>query len=90
MHALPSFDKDNPPLDPPPGCVSHLMWQLARRLFADHQPGSDGFCVICRPYAYYPCVGRQLADVGLSAAQGNFEDAPLWRIVNNERYRRVW
>jgi len=66
------------------------MWQLARRLFADHQRGADGFCVICRPYAYYPCVGRQLADVGLSAAQGNSEDAPLWRIVNNERYRRVW
>ena len=90
MHALPSFDKDNPPHDPPPGCVSRLMWQLARRLFADHQPGADGFCVICRPYSYYLCVGRQLADVGLSAAQGNFEDAPLWRIVNNERYRRVW
>jgi len=66
------------------------MWQLARRLFADHQPGTDGFCVICRPYTYYPCVGRQLADVGLTTAYGRPDEAPLWRMVNNERYRRVW
>ncbi|HEX8344196.1 MAG TPA: hypothetical protein VF657_05565 [Actinoplanes sp.] len=74
----PAFDRQNPPLHPPPGCLNRLMWQLARRLFADHQPGPDGWCVICRPFQFYPCVGRQLADVGLVGAFVQPDAAP-WR-----------
>jgi hypothetical protein len=54
------------------------MWQLARRLYADHQPGPDGWCVICRPFQFYPCVGRQVADVGLLGAFTQPDGAP-WR-----------
>src|SRR5262245_10463717 len=61
---MPPFERDHPPIDPPAGCVNRLMWQIGRRLFADHQPGPDGFCQVCRPYQFYPCVGRQLADLG--------------------------
>lgn len=86
----PLFDRNNPPLDPPSGCLNRLMWQLARRVFTDHQPGSDGWCMSCRPYSYYPCVGRQLANLGLLTAVGQSDDAPLHRIVNNTAYRRVW
>lgn len=63
-----AFDPANPPLDPPVGCPNRLMWRLARRLFAEHQPGADGWCVNCRPFQFYPCRRRRLADVGLSAA----------------------
>jgi len=62
------FERDHPPIDPPAGCVNRLMWQLGRRLFADHQPGPDGFCQVCRPFQFYPCVGRQLADLGMASA----------------------
>ncbi len=72
------YNSDRPPVNPPIGCENRLMWQLARRLFADHQPGVDGWCVICRPYQHYPCVGRQLADIGLQAAYRQPDGAP-WR-----------
>jgi hypothetical protein len=74
MMALP-YHPDNPPTDPPTGCGNRLMWQLARRLYGDHQPGGDGFCIVCRPYQFYPCVARQLADIGLQAACGQPEAA---------------
>ncbi|MEU7903641.1 hypothetical protein [Actinoplanes sp. NPDC049118] len=62
---LPAFDGQNPPIDPPAGCVNTLVWRLSRRLFADHRPGPDGWCLRCRPAITYPCMGRQLADRGL-------------------------
>jgi hypothetical protein len=76
--ALP-YDPDSPPMNPPEGCENRLMWQLARRLFGDHQPGLDGYCLVCRPYQFYPCVGRQLADIGLAAAYQQPDGAP-WRV----------
>jgi len=82
------FDRNDPPVDPPAGCVNRLMWQVSRRLFADHQAGPDGWCVACRPYSYYPCVARQLADLGLVSAFSRPHGAP-WR-VTNERWRQVW
>jgi hypothetical protein len=72
------YDPHDPPVNPPADCENRLMWQLARRLFADHQPGADGWCAICRPYQYYPCVGRQLADIGMRAAYHQPDGAP-WR-----------
>jgi hypothetical protein len=73
------YDPADPPIDLPEGCVNRLMWQLGRRLHADHQPGLDGFCLICRPYEFYPCAGRELADTGLEAAYRQPEGSP-WRV----------
>jgi hypothetical protein len=73
------YDPADPPMDPPERCVSRLMWQLARRLHTDHQPGLDGYCLVCRPYQFYPCGGRQLADVGLEVAYRQPDGAP-WRV----------
>jgi hypothetical protein len=72
------YDRSNPPVNAPPACRNRLMWQLARRLFADHQPGPDGWCAVCRPFAFYPCVARQLAEIGLEAAH-NQPDGTPWR-----------
>jgi hypothetical protein len=73
------YDPYDPPVNPPPACRNRLMWQLARRLFADHQPASDGWCAVCRPFDFYPCVARQLADIGLEAAYRQPDGAP-WRV----------
>lgn len=91
------FDPADPPADPPEGCRNRLLWQLARRVFGDHQPGPDGFCLVCRPYQFYPCVGRQLADTGLRACYDESDGAP-WRCAmaggpprgGNERGWRPW
>lgn len=63
-----NFGGQTPPIDPPTGCFNPLVWRLARRLYADHQPGPDGWCLNCRPAIVYPCVARQLADFGLMSA----------------------
>lgn len=86
FEALP-FDRDDPPRDPPPGCVNRLLWQVSRRVFTDHRPGADGWCVTCRPFEYYPCVGRRLADAGLAAAHAQPHGTP-WRL-GNQRSRRA-
>ncbi|GAA0730073.1 hypothetical protein GCM10010199_45040 [Dactylosporangium roseum] len=75
------YNRTNPPLDPPAQCRNRLMWQVSRRLFGDHQPGPDGWCQVCRPYQYYPCVGRQLADIGMEAAHLVPDGSP-WRLIN--------
>jgi hypothetical protein len=62
------FDPQRPPVDPPLGCVDLLLWRCARQVFDDHQPGLDGFCVVCRPHRFYPCPGRELADLGLRSS----------------------
>jgi hypothetical protein len=54
-----------PPIEPPPGADA-LMWRLARRLFVDHRPDRDGFCVACREY--WPCETHVAADMGLQQA----------------------
>ncbi|GIF09516.1 hypothetical protein Asi03nite_70540 [Actinoplanes siamensis] len=56
-----------PPINPPTDCASPLIWRLARRLYADHQPGPDGWCLNCRPAILYPCVARQFATSVLRA-----------------------
>jgi hypothetical protein len=65
-----------PPIDPPTGCINPLVWRLARRLYADHRPGPDGWCLNCRPAIDYPCAARRLADQGLAAAMGHTGGAP--------------
>lgn len=68
LEPLPAFDGRNPPIEPPDGCANDLVWRLSRRLFADHRPGPDGWCLNCRPAITYPCVARLLADRGLAYA----------------------
>ena len=58
------------PVDPPAGCTRPLLWSIARWLFADHQPGSDGLCILCRPAELHPCPARRLAAAGLRTACG--------------------
>jgi ADP-ribose pyrophosphatase len=77
------------PVDPPAGCVNRLMWQLGRRLRADHLSGADGYCLVCRPYQFYPCVGRQLADIGLATAYRQPDGTP-WRRKLPAAYGRIW
>jgi hypothetical protein len=78
------YEPDEPPVDPPAECMNRLMWQLARRVFADHQPGPDSWCLVCRPFQFYPCVGRQLANVGLRESCQHTGRAP-WRLATNAR-----
>lgn len=85
----PAYDHHNPPIDPPAACVNRLMWQLARRLFADHQPGADGWCTTCRPFQFYPCVGRQLADLGLAGSLVQPDGMP-WRTAHPINRSHRW
>jgi hypothetical protein len=65
--ALP-YDPTDPPYRAPDACFNPLMWQLAWQVFHDHRRVTDGWCAACRPYQFYPCIRRQLADIGLAAA----------------------
>ena len=62
------YDRDDPPVEPPPRCTNRLMWRVARQLFGDHQAGPDGFCLTCRPHQFHPCTARRLADIDLETA----------------------
>jgi hypothetical protein len=59
------WDPESPPAEPPAG-ADVLVWRLAYRLFRDHRPHGDGFCVTCREF--WPCGPRELADRGFEAA----------------------
>jgi hypothetical protein len=65
--ALP-YDPADPPYRPPVECANPLMWQLAWQVFNDHRPARDDWCEVCRPYEFYPCIRRRLAQIGLAAA----------------------
>lgn len=64
-HVSLPFDPNDPPVDIPARCKDRLLWVVARQLFADHQPGADGFCQVCRPCEFHPCYSWQLADLAL-------------------------
>lgn len=85
------YHPNNPPIDAPDGCANRLMWQLARRLFTDHQPGPGGLCLSCLPVQFYPCIGRQLADLGLRSACERTDPTP-WRSlpVQPDRRNSIW
>lgn len=65
-----SFSLDEPPARPPKECGDELMWHLSFRLFVDHRPDADGFCITCIPSEFIPCVARHLAVRGLLASCG--------------------
>lgn len=68
--SAPCFDPEEPPAQPPAGCVDELQWLMAHQLFRDHRPDRDGFCITCVPGEFSPCVGRYLALRGFLTACG--------------------
>jgi hypothetical protein len=60
----------DPPEEPPPQVTSELLWRVAVRLYRDHPPDphAQDRCARC-PHPW-PCSGRRLAELGLSAATG--------------------
>ncbi|GAA4939139.1 hypothetical protein GCM10025331_26330 [Actinoplanes utahensis] len=69
MSELP-FDPADPPARPPSSCLDELVWNLAYRLFRDHRPDQDGFCITCVPSEFSPCIGRYLAARGFLVSCG--------------------
>jgi hypothetical protein len=63
------FDPDRPPEHVPAG-ANRLVWALAYRVHADHQPDGDGFCRACGPLKAWPCEAYRLARAGFVAAVG--------------------
>jgi hypothetical protein len=65
------YDWD-PPEEPPPQVRSELLWRVAVRLYRDHArdrqvPAEDEpRCARC-PHPW-PCAGRRLAELALTAA----------------------
>ncbi len=77
MSELP-FDTTDPPARPPAVCRDHLMWNLAHKMFRDHRPDRDGFCITCVPSEFSPCIGRFLATRGFLVACGVLDPNPAW------------
>jgi hypothetical protein len=64
--------RGNPPGEPPLTVTSELLWRLAVRLFRDHSAelathDEAVHCARCRQR--WPCSGRRLAELGLTAAE---------------------
>ena len=71
------FNAADLPEHPPYG-AHPLLWELSRRLWLDHRPGTDSFCVACRPHELHPCTAAQLAERGLlTALRRQVPKAPL-------------
>jgi hypothetical protein len=74
MLLRPPFDLEDPPDDPPPGTRAPLLWQLAIRLYREHDADPRtrarrrgwGRCRLCG--APWPCVARRLSERGLVLA----------------------
>lgn len=69
--SVPQNPRPAPPVEPPAGVTSEVLWRLAVRLFTDHHKDAlaalDGpRCVSCRQP--WPCSGRRLAELGLNRA----------------------
>lgn len=63
-----TIDIDNPPVDPPDGCVNVRLWLLARRKFEEHRLSPSGACPTCPRWK--SCPGTRLAKLGLATAMG--------------------
>jgi len=68
-----AFDREDPPGEPPEDAGSEMLWRIAVQLFRDHSTGSGGppghGQLRCRSCGQpWPCSGRRLAALGLSAA----------------------
>jgi hypothetical protein len=64
--------EDDPPEEPPPQVSSELLWRVAVRLYRDHSRDRQASnqdeprCAHC-PHPW-PCSGRRLAELALTAA----------------------
>jgi hypothetical protein len=61
----PPFDLENPPVEPPPGCLDRQRWRLAVKMFVQHQSEADGRCQCGEAWQ---CAGRGRAIRGLLTA----------------------
>lgn len=71
LMARPSWDRCNPPAEPPPGCRAPERWAYWFPEYRKHQPSEFGWCryVLCTEKS--PCFGLRIALRGLLDA-----DAP--------------
>lgn len=63
----PTWDVNNPPEVPPPGCLDRQRWRLSYQMFTAHQVGDAGSrCQACGEV--WPCSGHKRAVRGLVTA----------------------
>jgi hypothetical protein len=60
-----SFDAEEPPEQPPPGCADPVLWRVSHALRQEHRWEPDGRCQ-CGDR--YPCNRARLAERGLVIA----------------------
>jgi hypothetical protein len=60
-----SFDAEEPPEHPPPGCADPVLWRVSHALRQEHRWEPDGRCQ-CGDR--YPCNRARLAERGLVIA----------------------
>ena len=75
------FDIDDPPEEPPAGCVDPMLWELAHTLHLGHRPRPGGVCGCGEPH---PCEGWWRAVAGLSAACAAVRGAPRAFVLCDE------
>jgi hypothetical protein len=80
---LEPFDPDDPPAEPPEGCVDPLLWRVGFALLATHHPRPDGFCE-CK--VFWPCHAARLAEEALLAAYDRSVPRPRLRATNLGRW----
>jgi hypothetical protein len=51
----------NTPPEMPPPSADPMVWALARQVWLDHMPDTDGFCQLCKTWA--PCAPRTNASI---------------------------
>lgn len=81
------LDLDNPPVDPPAGCVDPFMWTLALAHLDEHSRHGTEQCPDCADGLR--CPGRALARQGLLTACGI--DNPMtnyWHGLASIRHRQ--
>jgi hypothetical protein len=72
------IDLNEPPANPPPGCIDPVMWKIAIYLYSNHTASASGSCSRCG--GQFPCLGHALAVTGLRTALGDEnEDSAYWR-----------
>jgi hypothetical protein len=74
--AIIRFDPEDPPEQPPAGCVDPLLWRVAHALHLEHRPEPDNRCNCGE---VFPCTRACLAARGLLTActRRSIDSAPL-------------
>lgn len=69
-----SFDTEEPPEQPPPGCADPLLWLVSYALRREHQWDLGGLC-LCGDR--YPCDSARLAERGLITSSTRRRRGPV-------------